>query len=271
MRVRAPGSSANLGPGFDCLGLAIDVPFVLSDQPEPNLLPVEPRHPAAVAHHHAGGEGALFWKSSIPPGRGQGFSGAARVAGAFLAACQSGLDDAAARVRAFHEATELEGHPDNAAPSAFGGFTVASRHRWCTISCAIDFELVMWWPQASTSTQQSRSVLPDTVSLDDAVFNVGRSSLLVAALASGDAELVGYAMQDRLHQRQRLEAAPGSLEVFEMWEEMGAISVWLSGSGPTVAAMVQPGDTERFCALMTEGRVRVTGVDQQGAQRVDPT
>lgn len=130
MLVSAPGSSTNLGPGFDCLGLAVELPFLLSvGEPTPGrtMHEVEPTHPAAVAFRDAGGDAGvrLWWSSPIPPGRGLGFSGAARVAGAFAALRCAGADTATARSEAFVVAAGLEGHGDNAAASAHGGLTVA--------------------------------------------------------------------------------------------------------------------------------------------------
>ena len=130
MIVSAPASSANLGPGFDCLGLAVDLPFELADEHPAGerWLAAEPTHPAAVAFVAAGGDPArrLWWRSPIPPGRGLGFSGAARVAGAYLAGRRDELDHDAARDAPSVSRPGLEGHADNAVASALGGFTVAA-------------------------------------------------------------------------------------------------------------------------------------------------
>ena len=166
MLVSAPASSANLGPGFDCLGLALDLPFrvgVGGTAAEADLLPAESGHPVVEAYLAAEGRPGveLGWRSPIPPGRGLGFSGAARVAGAYLAARQTGRDHDAARQIAFTVASDLEGHPDNAAASTYGGFVVAVEDRVERLSVPVGVRLVVWWPSDTTSTDRSRRQLPD--------------------------------------------------------------------------------------------------------------
>lgn len=243
MIVSAPGSSANLGPGFDCLGLAVDLPFELTDV-EPagqRWLVVEPTHPAAVAFVDAGGDPAtdLWWRSPIPPGRGLGFSGAARVAGAYLAGRRDELDHDAARDGSITVATAREGHPDNAVASGLGGFTVAAGTAWSSLTVPAGLSLLVWWPSQSTSTDASRRVLPESVPLDAAAFSIARAALWVAALSSGDLTLLRTACEDRVHQPGRLVARPDSAQALELLLGDDAVwAAWLSGSGPTVAALV---------------------------------
>jgi len=267
MHVRAPASSANLGPGFDCLGLALDLPFELAtaaSAPEA-FLEVEPTHPAAVAFVAAGGstEAGLRWRSPIPSGRGLGFSGAARVAGAYLAGLVDGLDHDAARDGAYVVATDLEGHPDNAAASAYGGFTVAVEDRVVSLPVPPSLRVVVWSPEGEVSTDRSRLVLADAVSLPDATFSVGRAALWVAALAAGDLAALRTACQDRLHQPGRLVARPDSASVLEHLLGVDAVlAAWLSGSGPTIAALID-GEVE-LGALPAPGRVQVLEVARDG-------
>lgn len=243
MHVSAPASSANLGPGFDCLGLALDLPFELAtaaDAPD-GFLPVEPTHPAAVAFTAAGGsaEHGLRWRSPIPPGRGLGFSGAARVAGAYLAGRLDGLDHDAARDGAYVVATELEGHPDNAAASVHGGFTVAVEDQVVSLPVPASLRVLVWSPKGEVSTDASRLVLADRVALADAAYSIGRSALWVAAIASGELGALRAACQDRLHQPARLAARPDAAAVLEHLLGIDAVlAAWLSGSGPTIAALV---------------------------------
>lgn len=273
MIISAPASTANLGAGFDVLGMALDLPFEvwLADDdgevaPEGFLL-AEPTHPVALAYRDAGGVGDLWWRSPIPPGRGLGFSGAATVAGAF-AACED-VDEAVA------VATLIEGHPDNAAPSGYGGFCVSAAGATVRLDPPDGVELVVWWPTSSTSTRKARAALPATVPFGDAVENVGRSSLLVAAVAAGRLDLWDEATRDRLHQDVRLSLAPGSAAVIERCRAAGSLAVWLSGSGPTVAALCRRGTTdpvvaaigaEGSCRVVTPARrgVSITKSDQSG-------
>lgn len=270
LKVRAPASSANLGPGFDAVGLALDLPFVLSEGPDDGLLPCEDGHPAAVAHRAAGGGGGgLWWRSPIPPGRGLGFSGAARVAGSFLAACASGLDEEAARARAFAVAAGLEGHPDNAAASALGGLVVAAGGRLVPVPLGTGIEVVVWWPATEVSTRRARAALPAEVAFADAAFGVGHAALLVAALATGDLDALVVASEDRLHQDRRLAASPDSAVALATFRDAGA-AAWLSGSGPAVAAAAVPADAAALAGLsLPPGTVRRLAVDTRGARISD--
>lgn len=276
MIVTAPGSSANLGPGFDCLAVAVDLPFLLSD--------VEPggdgfheagtTHPAAVAYLAAGGsDRPLWWRSPIPPGRGLGFSGAARVAGAFLGRLERGDADDDARGRAFEVAAELEGHAENAAASAFGDFVVVAGGRATSLRFPSGTDLVVWSPPSSTSTAASRRALPTRVPLEDAVANVGAAASWVAAVATGDLGALRAASADRLHQPTRLEARPDVAAVFdELSQRHDVLAVWLSGSGPSVAALVESAVAPVAAAsiAVADGcSVRVLGVDRLGVRVVD--
>lgn len=265
MRVAAPGSSANVGSGFDAIGIAVDLPFVVADEPADDLLAAEERHPVAVAFAEAGGSGDLWWRSPIPPGRGLGFSGAARVAGAFLARRRARDDEVTARRVAFEVAADLEGHADNAAASAFGGVVVAAGGVVVPVRPAVDVELVVWWPSTEVSTKSARAALPASVPMSDAVFNVGRAALLVAALVAGDRAALRPATEDRLHQDARLALSPPSRSAFEALVGSSALAVWLSGSGPTVAAMVDRGASAPVVAsLPPEGTGRVLAIAGAG-------
>lgn len=264
MHVIAPASSANVGAGFDALGLAVDLPFeVVVDAPTPDgFLLAEPTHPAAVAHREAGGTGDLWWRSPIPPGRGLGFSGAAAVAGAF-----AGCGDVD---RAYEVAAAIEGHPDNAAPSAYGGFCVAAGGVVIRLDVPAGIQIVAWWPETTTSTKRSRSSLPDKVLFADAVFNVGRAALMVAAVASGRLDALATGVEDHLHQDSRFALVPASRECADMMRSAGALAVWLSGSGPTVLALVDAGGAEAVlgAASATCGSSRRLVVSQLGVRPV---
>ncbi len=266
MRVTVPASSANLGPGFDCLGLAIDIPFHL-DVGEPRTEhshPLGAAHPAAVAFAAEGGEGSLFAESSIAPGTGMGYSGAARVAGLAAAHIQrSGSLNFSAVLAA---ATELEGHADNVAASLYGGVTVAAAGRVLRLAPP-DLSVVLWIPAGETSTDAARGSLPPTVGFDDAVHNIGRVALLVAALATGDHTALAAACEDRLHQQWRLQAAPGSAAALDAALTNGALAAWLSGSGPAVAALSRPSQAERIAgALPDGGHTKVVGTTRFGVR-----
>jgi homoserine kinase len=247
IRVTVPASTANLGAGFDTLGLALTMYFeagLATAQTPSNARVCDQHHPTSVAFAQAGGSGGLWSLDRIPMGRGLGFSGAARVAGALLAIAQRdgvvAANSLEARLDAFRVATELEGHPDNAAASALGGLTVAVGGRAIRVPIAMQADVVVWVPSNTTSTKESRTKLAPTVSLDDAVFNISRSSLFVAAMATGDFGALAEAAQDRLHQNVRLAIVPETKRAMRAAVEAGAYASWLSGSGPTMACMVDP-------------------------------
>jgi homoserine kinase len=268
MQVVAPASSANLGPGFDTLGLALDLPFHLSTGDDPgDFLTCEPTHPAAVAFVAAGGAGPLWWRSPIPSGRGLGFSGAARVAGAFAGFTSAGLDATDARAKAFDLSAELEGHADNAASSTYGGLTVTAAGRVIRLPVPVGLEVVVWWPDSSVATERARAVLPEMVPLADAAFNIGRVALLVAALAAGDTSTLAIAAQDRLHQDHRLALSPASADALARVQASEPLAAWLSGSGPTVAALVHHTKAEKSLAAFGEsGTARRLKIDGGGVR-----
>lgn len=260
--VRVPASTANLGPGFDALGMALslfaDVGVVSrSTPPELRAKAVDDRHPASIAFQRAGGVGSLWVRSPIPMGRGLGFSGAMRVGGAAAALEQRGGDtsDDAVRREVLAVAAELEGHADNAAASTHGGVVVAAGGYVVPVTAAIEPDVVVWVPDdATTSTNASRTSLPATVSFADAAGNVGAVALLVAALTAGRVEALRSATVDRLHQDVRFGAVPGSRSALEAGLDAGAWCGWLSGSGPSVAFLAGPG-----CGAALADRLPPTG------------
>lgn len=271
IRVTAPASSANLGPGFDCIGLALDLPLTVTVDSGSDA-PCDENHPAVQAFRHGGGLGSLHVESVIPPGRGLGFSGAARVAGLMAAAAQQGEQPVARRAlpRFLEAASELDGHPDNVAATLLGGMVAVAGNIAVRVPMAITGVIVVWTPPTSTSTRASRRLLADEVSRDDAVFNIARSSLLVAAVAAGDEDALRVATQDRLHQDRRLEAVPDSRIALETALDAGAWAAWLSGSGPTIAAWC-PGEhaSEIARRLPPTGLTRLLTVAQHGARVLD--
>lgn len=276
MIVRVPGSSANLGPGFDTLGMAVALHAeagVIEDPsaPLPERTQVaDDHHPASIAFRRAGGVGSLWIRTSLPAGRGLGFSGAVRVAGIVAAVVQAHGPDpdvlVAWRSDVLALAAELEGHADNVAASLLGGVTATAAGRAVRVPVALDAALVVWVPSVTTRTDESRNRLAATVPFADAVFNIGHASLLVAALAAGDVEALRVAVADRLHQDVRLARAAPSRLALDTALEAGAWCAWLSGSGPTIAALCAPADAERIAAaLPADGRARVLQIDHQGA------
>jgi homoserine kinase len=266
--VRAPGSSANLGPGFDVLGVAFSRYAWASDQPGGDSC--GPSHIARVAYEAAGGDGDIWFGFDIEPGRGLGFSGAARAAGAVLAKIQQGHDLAEAQRLAYPVVADIEGHGDNAAPSVFGGMHVIAGDCQHRIQAPLPGQLLCWVPELETATDDSRLELPAFVDRADAVFNLGRVGLLVAAMYEGDLSLLRQATQDRLHQPYRLSQCAPARRALEAALDHGAAAAWLSGSGPAIAIIVEADKTGAVVdALPAEGKVLHLDVDDKGSVVLD--
>ncbi|MBI4882668.1 MAG: homoserine kinase [Actinobacteria bacterium] len=230
-------------------------------------------HPATIAFRRNGGEGEIWVRSPIPAGRGLGFSGAVRVAGLVAAHAQRHGDDAAklqaAKPELLRLATELEGHADNVAASLYGGVIATAAGRAVRVPMPFDSAVVMWVPSLSTSTDESRSKLPESVPWADAVYNVGRTALLVAALAAGDIDALRAATEDRLHQERRLVRSPTSRAAIASALAAGAWAAWLSGSGPSVAVMCSPAEAATIAAsLPVDGHCKSLRIDHIGAEIV---
>jgi homoserine kinase len=275
---RVPGSSANVGPGFDTLALAVSLYVEIGNMADVDGAPegaraIDHHHPASIAFARSGGRGDLWERGSIPSGRGLGFSGAVRVAGALLADAQqtgaSEIDDSV-RHRVFPLVSALEGHADNVAASLFGGMVATADGRVVRVPLGVDPAVVVWIPSFATKTDESRRALATSVPFDDAVFNIGRVAMLVAALGSGDVDSLALATQDRLHQPTRLARSSASREAMDAVLQAGAWCSWLSGSGPTVAALCPRADAaaiaaELSAALADEGVAKVLRLDHEGA------
>lgn len=264
MRVRAPGSSANLGPGFDVLGLAVARHVWACDDGEGD--PCGPDHIARIAYEQAGGRGPIWFDFELEPSRGLGFSAAARAAGAYLAYRQAGLDHAPAQEAAYRVVADIEGHGDNAAPAVFGGIYVIAGERHHRVEVGFPGSLLFCVPDVETLTDHSRACLPDLVDRADAVFNLGRVGLLVAALYEGRLDLLAEATQDRLHQQGRLAACESAGRAHRLALEAGATAAWLSGSGPTIAVATTPDRVGAITdALCQVGKVLELALDTVGA------
>ncbi len=272
MRVTVPGSSANLGPGFDALGMAVTVYALvgLGGEPPEGTRWADEHHPATKAFRLGGGTGRLWAGGRIPMGRGLGYSGAVRIGGLVAAHVQRAgpavLDDRATRWAILERATELEGHADNAAASLLGGVVATAGGRVVRVPLAVEPAVVVWVPPSTTGTDASRGGLAQHVPLADAAFNVGRAALMIAALAAGEIDALRVATEDRLHQAQRFQAARPSAEALAAMLDAGAWAAWLSGSGPTVAGWCDPADAERIASsLPTGGSPSVLAIDTRGA------
>lgn len=259
VRVHAPATSANLGPGFDALGLALTMGDLVTAEATAGGIEI-----------HVSGEGAadvprdeshlvvramdaafdllgerpeglrLVCENAIPHGRGLGSSAAAISAGIVLArALVVGGDDRLDARAMLQLATDLEGHPDNVAAALLGGLAIA----WIDGAAAesvrldVDVPVTVFVPGKAVSTEKARGLLPDVVPHGDAAFNAGRAALLIAALTTAPERLIS-ATEDRLHQSFRAEAMPDSYKLVRQLRVDGIPAV-ISGAGPTVLAFAE--------------------------------
>lgn len=267
--VRAPGSSANLGPGFDVLGIALSRYAWASDQPVGEHC--GPDHIARIAYELAGGTEDLWFGFDLEPGRGLGFSAAARAAGAVLAMVQQGHGVEAAQQLAYPVVADIEGHGDNAAPSVFGGLHIIAGDHQHRVTAPIPERILCWVPEFETPTDESRLELPTEIPRADAVFNLGRIALLIAALYEGDNSLLREATRDRLHQPWRLARCAPARKAIEAALDLGAAGAWLSGSGPAIAMLVDDEVADQVAdGLPADGAVLRLDVDLIGAVTVEP-
>lgn len=268
--VRVPATSANLGPGFDCLGVALALPGFVTVTHDTDPAPDEMVR-AAANTFFAASQTPVFgygWsvRGDIPRSRGLGSSVVVRLG------ILHGLNELAGRPLAAAElyrlCARLEGHPDNAAPAAFGGFT-AARPDDVYFRCAIAPELrfVLLVPGEQIETDVSRVRLPRDVPHADAVLNTAHASLITAAFASRQYELLRGSMDDRLHQPYRAPAVPHLLPTIEAGVAAGALGGYLSGSGSAVACLTleKPDDVAAAMQSVLPGaRVMVLGADNCG-------
>ncbi len=262
--VSVPATTANLGPGFDCLGLALSLHNRVEASPGPRwqitvegegagLLPEDESNLVVQAMAHlarAAGRPLpplrIAQHNAIPVGSGLGSSAAAVVAG--LLAADALLESRLSPARLLALAAEMEGHADNAAAALYGGLALVAGDEVVQLPVA-PLDAVAVLPAVALSTRAARAALPASVPLADAVFNVGKMGLLLHALAQGDAAQLARAMADRLHQPYRAPLIPGLAGALAAAQAEGAAAC-LSGAGPSVIAF----------AAAEQDRQRLAGV-----------
>jgi len=280
IRVQVPATAANLGPGFDCLGMALELYNIVEFSKIPRGLSIEVE--GEGAGELACNESNLVYRAakkvfdrigylpdglrirlvnSIPVGRGLG-SSAAAVIGGIIAAnrlCGAGLSQR----EILTLACSLEGHPDNIAPALLGGLVIYAavddEITWAKIALPAGLKAVVAVPDFTMSTRDAREALPHMVTMRDAVFNISRTALLVAALQQGDLSLLGTAMEDKLHQPFRVGLIPGYKKVVSAAKLAGARGVALSGAGPAIIALAD--NNQELIAEVMKSTFRESGVN----------
>lgn len=278
IKVKTPATTANLGPGFDCLGMALPiftevtieetvlpgsgVQIDIINNDENLYIPTDENnivYKAIELLYNSVGQNPselkITIKSDIPIAKGLGSSAAVIVGG--LVAANEILGRPADEAALLSIATEVEGHPDNIAPAILGGFVLSSQEddgsivyrkldwpeEWNITVCIPDYEL---------ATDISRSVLPKEISVKDAVFNLKRSAMLVEAIHTKDADLMKLALQDKIHQPYRTKLVPGLSEIIEsLKHEENVIGAVLSGAGPSMLVISKGNNLEKISQIVS--------------------
>jgi len=301
VRVKAPATTANMGPGYDCLGMALDVWNTIEVEVLDSGEPV-----VEVTGEGAGelgtGRDNLVYRSmeflfqdagqemplvrircdnAIPLARGMG-SSAAAIAGGLVAANVICSQDYTSN-DLLEMAATIEGHPDNVAAAVLGGMQLVisdkteegSRLYAVSINVPPELHAVVFVPQVRIATKDARAVLPEKVTLADAVHNMGRIGLLVASMTTNHPEYLAIATQDLLHQPYRQPLFPAMKVIFKAALDAGALGVFLSGSGSTVLALTQGREmtvayemAEAARQASVEGNVSVTQPTVRGAHLI---
>ena len=284
--VRVPATSANLGPGFDSLGVALNwtarIRLTVDDAPLPRPdAPVEAMAvSAALALYRRAGVDPpagieASYDGDIPVGRGLGLSAAARVAG--LLAANALMAGGHSPETLLTLAAQLEGHADNATPAMLGGLRiVVANHdeiQQLGIEPPEDLRLALLIPEFSMPTQESRRTLPDRLTRNQAVHNISRAAMLVAAISQRRYDLLELATEDVLHQPSRSQLFPPMFAIFQAARDAGALGVYLSGGGSTIAAFATTGlddiagaMRETAAAHGYDAQTRVCALSARGAE-----
>lgn len=261
MKVRVPGTSANLGAGFDVLGMALNIyNEVEFSRAESESLCIDPIFEGGLDENLIYQSYKKIFekfkedlipvkiiaKSEIPMSRGLGSSSACIVAGVVGAYLIMGRE--IDRTEILKYASEIEGHPDNVAPCIMGGLVASTFVEDEVISLKVpiknDYKLLGLIPNLEISTQESRKVLPTTISLRDGVFNSSRVAILLTALVTGQDENIKYGFEDKFHQKYRGKLIPGYFEIINFLKEKNIIGTYLSGAGPTIMVLVNKNENK---------------------------
>lgn len=297
LTVNVPATTANLGPGFDCLGLGLDIWNTIVVEPADGALEVRVRGadeslPRNADNVTVQAMAELFQEldkpfpnlrvtmtNRIPIGRGFGSSAAAIVGG--LVAANEWYGGKLPKEQLLVLASRIEGHPDNVSAALYGGLTIVVSVDGAPIVARMDpprgWRAVLFVPAQTLSTKFARKVLPRRVTRADAVFNIGRAALLIHAFAENDAKELQIATADRLHQPYREALVPGMRELLEAATDAGACGAALSGAGPSLIAFAENRASaqriarafqRRASTLRLKGETRIARLSARGAYAI---
>lgn len=267
IHIRIPATSANMGPGFDSIGVAVELYNHIWVEAQTTGLTIDVKRKQEIPvptdetnliyqtmqyfFEQKGLEMPgvhIVQEDEIPMVRGLGSSAACIVGGLFAANALAG--NPCSREELAQMAAHLEGHPDNSNPAIFGSMVVGAlddtHMNHVRLELPDDLIFAIMVPDFPVSTAKARSVLPDMYSRGDVVFNASRAALLVASMLTGKYENLAMAMEDRVHQPYRSVLIPGMEEIFAYAKKSGAVASYLSGAGSTLMAMVTQEKAEQF-------------------------
>ena len=267
IRVRVPATSANMGPGFDSIGIAVELYNEFGFEETESGLKFNGVAEEFCNENNVVYEAMMFCfnkgkynpkgleistiKQDIPISRGLGSSSSCIVAG--LIGANAIMGNKFSKDEILQMAVEIEGHPDNVAPAVLGGMVVAimeeGRVYYDKVRVQEHIKFVPIIPDFRLSTKDARVVLPKEISLKDGVYNVSRASLMVTALTNGNYDLLKYACRDTFHENYRSKLIRGFYEVKEESTRLGALATYLSGAGPTIMAMISD-ENDKFKSHM---------------------
>lgn len=292
MKIKVPATSANIGSGFDALGIALTMYNEIEIE-ESDVLNIASLDAVQVPTT----EDNLIFQSvcrlycecgkpapkgikirqtnAVPMARGLGSSSTCVAAG--LLGANELLGNPLSKDDLVNIACSIEGHPDNTTPALLGGLTAAAvednKVYAVTLHVADKFRFAAFIPSFELKTSVARGVLPQSVSRQDAVYNLSRSALMAGSLTTGNTENLHIAVQDKLHQPYRLGLIPGANDIFDLSYEYGSLATYISGAGPTIMAIIRRRD-EKFESVVSEQlrqrglndwHVTVLDVDSRGA------
>ena len=271
--IRVPASTSNLGPGFDCLGIALRIYNSItirraSDPQRQEKIVGQAADLFFKRTKRRRFEFSVSAKENVPRGRGLGSSATIRlgILHGLNELCGRPLD----RLSIFHLCSELEGHPDNAAPCSFGGFTVARGEDFQRFDVAPRLKFVLLIPNFEVSTSAARKILPQNISRSAAVQSAGNACAITAAFASDDYEKLRGAFVDELHQPFRKKLIPFLPRVIAAAEKAGALGAFLSGSGSTICAITLRNPRKVAAAMQRAAKLKcefvITTADNRGIQ-----
>ncbi len=293
VKVRVPATSANIGPGFDCLGVALNIynTFYVEEINEGLIIEGCNKEFAnennlvyksiikcfdEIGYKHKGIK--ITIKSDIPVSRGLGSSASCILGGIIAANKIAGnclnTDDI------LNIATKIEGHPDNIAPALLGGMTVAVLEQekvyYSKINISKGVRFCSLIPEFTLSTEMSRSVLPNNISFKDGTYNVGRVAMLISAFVNGEFDLFRIAAKDTLHQKYRGELIEGYEDIVAECKRLGSLAVFLSGAGPTIMTVIDENHEDFYLGIQgfmetqnKKWKVKKVDIDYNGAYIFD--